>query len=192
MRLCEDGKYHWIYEVCLYKDLSIFFLVWKIFFFIFLGIFGIIMIADAQWGIEQILNDLKVLGIVLAGFTVLTILGYSLYAAIMGGKYVVEFIMDETGINHKQVEEQAKKARKIAQITSMAGVATHNLTTTGIGMSARTEMYSEFVKVKRYKIYPRRGLIKLKETLEHNQVFVCKEDFEFVKDYIVSRCVNAK
>ena len=31
---CEDGKYRWSYAMSLYKNPTIFLLVWKIFFFI--------------------------------------------------------------------------------------------------------------------------------------------------------------
>ena len=31
--LCNDGKYRWIYEMSLFKNPTIFFLIWKIFFF---------------------------------------------------------------------------------------------------------------------------------------------------------------
>ena len=65
--------------------------------------------------------------------------------------------------------------------------------TVGVGLNAqRTEMYTEFAKVRKVKAYPRRHLIKVNERLEHNQVFAAKEDFAFVKDYIVSHCPNIK
>ena len=67
------------------------------------------------------------------------------------------------------------------------------MTTAGVGMTAaRTEMYTEFARVKRIKSYPRRGLIKLREGLSHNQVYTAKEDFAFVEGYIRSRCPDAK
>ena len=53
-------------------------------------------------------------------------------------------------------------------------------------------MYTTFECVRKVRLYPRRCTIKLTEGLSHNQVYAAKEDFDFVRDYIVSRCTNAK
>lgn len=192
--LGDDGKYRWTYEMSLFKNPTIFLLIWKIFFFIFLGVFAVVSISDyIKWGSEKVLENLPILGYILLGMTAVTVLGYLIYAAIMGGKYIVEFEMDEKGVNHKQTETQAKKAKKIGRVTMMAGAASGRIGTVGAGMNAqRTEMYSDFSKVRKIKAYPRRDLIKVNERLEHNQVYAAKEDFAFVKNYIASRCVNIK
>ncbi len=195
----QDGVYRWIYEMSLLKNPTIFLLVWKIFFFILLAAALIAMIHDAfdyaDFFPVIFLQQLKIWGIVFAGMTVLVALGYLLYAAIMGGKYVVLFEMDEKGVNHKQLPKQAKKAEKIAALTVLGGLAAGNPTTVGVGLnSARTEMYSEFRSVRKVKGYPHRGLIKVNGVLSHNQVYVQKDDYDFVKGYIESRCdkINKK
>ena len=105
----------------------------------------------------------------------------------MGWKYCVIFEMDEKGINHAQIPEQADKARAMGEMTMRLGAG--NPTMEGIGRnSQRTEMYSEFAKVKKVKAYPNKNLIKVNGVLDHNQVYVLKEDFEFVEKYIISRC----
>lgn len=195
--LWEDGVYRWRYDLNLYTNPMIFLLVWKIFFFIILGIFVIAMIADAvQWSDffpDRLLVNLKFFGYITGGMTVLTVIGCLIYAAIMGGKYCVIFEMDDQGINHRQIEFQAEKARKLATVTSLAGVASKNITTVGVGMNAsRTEMYSQFDVVKKIIAYPNRHLIKVNGVLDHNQVYVRPEDFEFVHDYIVKHCPQAK
>ena len=73
------------------------------------------------------------------------------------------------------------------------GAMTGNFTTMGVGMNAqRSEMYTAFARVRNVKLYPRRGLIKLNGILQHNQVYVTKGDYEFVRDYILTRCVNVR
>ena len=188
--LCADGKYRWIYEMSLFKNPTIFVLVWKIFFFVILGIFVVMNIADAvEWGgsfWEHFCQNLRFAGIFLIGMTVLTVLGYLLYAAIMGGKYIVLFEMDELGVNHKQMPKQAKKARKIAELTMLAGAVTGSPSVMGAGInSARTEMYSEFQKVRSVKPFPRRDLIKVNERFGKNQVYASKQDYDFVLGYIL-------
>ncbi|MBO4392312.1 MAG: zinc ribbon domain-containing protein [Clostridia bacterium] len=192
--LYPDGKYRWRYEMSLFKNPTYFWLVWKIFFFIILGIFAFITIIDAfDWGIEHAAENLPMLLYFLIGMTVITIIGYLIYAAIMGGKYIVDFEMDENGINHAQAAKQAKKAKAIGTATMVAGLATGRLTTVGVGLNAqRTEMYSDFNRVKKVKAYPRKNTIKVNETLNHNQVYASDEDFEFVKNFIVSHCPNLK
>ena len=193
----SDGKYRWRYDLNLLKNPTIFILVWKIFFFILLGFFAFTMIVDAiEWSDffpTRFLGSLKMLGYFLIGMTVLTALGYFVYAAVMGWKYSVTFEMDENGINHVQIPAQAEKARKIGRAAMVAGAATGRLGTVGVGLnSQRTEMYSEFSKVRRVKAYRRRNLIKVNGRLEHNQVYASKADFDFVLNFITTHCDNLK
>lgn len=105
-------------------------------------------------------------------------------AAIYKGKYIVLFEMGEKEISHIQVPEQFKKAQKLGKITAMAGAGT--LATT------KQASISEYSKVR--KVKPSRWLhvIKVNELIERNQIYVPDEDFDFVYDYIKSRCPKAK
>ena len=90
---CADGKYRWTYAMSLYKDPSIFLLVWKICFFVTLGIFAFMIILDVinwGWKTENIVGILKFFLYFVIGMTVLVGLGYLLYALIMGGGTVSE------------------------------------------------------------------------------------------------------
>ena len=76
--LCPDGKYRWRYDVPLFKNLTFYFLVWKILFFIILGIFVFTMLADIiNYGFEaeMLLNNLKFIGYFVIGMTVVSALG---------------------------------------------------------------------------------------------------------------------
>ncbi len=195
--LCSDGKYRWVYELNLFKNPTIFLLVWKIFFFIILGIFAIMTIVSAiDWPenfAESALDNLKFFGIFVLGMTVLVGISYLIYAAINGGKYCVVFEMDEQGINHKQMPKQAQKAQVLAGITMLAGLATGRMSTMGAAMAAsRTEMYSGFASTRKVLSYPRRNLIKVNGLLQHNQVYTATEDFQFVRGYIMDHCTAAK
>ena len=195
--LCEDGKYRWVYEMPILKNPTIFILVWKILFFIILGIFAFTLIFDLIDGNltgETALNTLKFFGYFLIGMTVLLGIAMLLYAAIMGGKYVVMFEMDSDGVNHKQMPKQVKKAQAIGIITALAGIAARNVTTVGVGSNAaaRSEMYSRFYNVRTVKAYPRRDLIKVNQRLMKNQVYAEKEDFDFVYNYILDHTPNRK
>ena len=192
--LCDDGKYRWVYELNLLTNPTVFLLVWKILFFIFLGIFAVVLASDAiRYGAAKLAENLRFLLYFFLGMTAVTALGYLLYAAVMGGKYCVMFEMDEKGVNHRQMPHQVKKAQALADLTALAGLAAGRPGVAGAGLNAsRTEMYTAFADVRRIKAYPARRLIKLNERLSHNQVYAGQEDFDFVLDYITARCHNLK
>lgn len=195
VRLCEDGKYRWVYEMSFLTNPTIFLTVFKVFACIIIGmflIFGIIAAIDEDW--KTVVGMTKACGLVLAIFLGLTIISMFVMAAIYKGKYIVLFEMDEKEISHIQVPEQFKKAQKLGKITAMAGAARGSFTTAGSGMLAASKQSStsEFSKVR--KVKPSRWLhvIKVNELIEKNQIYVTDEDFDFVYDFIKSRCVNAK
>lgn len=186
--LGADGKYRWTYEMGMFRNPTIFVLLWKVLFTAFCICFLFVMCLEGCEGrldAGHLAFDVKVFGIGLAGMTVLAALGYLVFAAIMGGKYIVDFEMDEQGVLHAQAPAQAKKARKLAAATVLAGAASGRLSTAAVGMNAaRTEMYTEFARVKKVKACPRRGVITLAQTLHRNQVYAHSEDFDFVLSHI--------
>lgn len=192
----SDGKYRWAYELNMFKNPIILFTVWKIFFFISLAmpVFGFFISLGNSSFWDSFWDILKTWLILLAILTALTILGHTLYAAIMGGKYCVVFEMDEKGIMHTQMAKQVKKAQAIAALTVIAGIAGRNpgLVGVGINSSIKTKSYSQFDIVKKVKITKFTKVIKLSETFEHNQVYASKEDMNFVAKYIIEHCTNAK
>lgn len=170
----------------LFKNPTIFLLVWKILICSFAVIFLFVTVIDLREnGTESLLQNGRIFLIIFAVITGITILGYLVYAAIMGGKYIVDFTMDDKGVLHSQAPAQAKKARKLGAVTAIAGAASGKPGFAGIGInSTRTEMYSDFSKVKSVKAYPRRNIIKVNLPFNKNQVYASKEDFDFVLNYI--------
>ena len=114
-------------------------------------------------------------------------------AAILGN-YVVLFEMDEKEVTHIQMPRQVKKAEVVGLITALVGVMGKKPTTIGAGMLAasKSKNTSKFANVRRVKARRRLNLIKVNQLLNKNQVYVADEDFDFVYDFIKSRCTNAK
>ena len=194
VRLCSDGKYRWVYEMNLLKNPTIFLTVLKV-MMISVGIvwlFGLI-IGLGDMKLDYFLFWTKLSGIMLGIFVVLTIIGVLITAAILG-KYVVLFEMDEKEVTHIQMPRQVKKAEVIGLITALVGAMAKNPTTIGTGMLAasKTKSTSVFANVRRVKARRRLNLIKVNQLLDKNQVYVPDEDFDFVYDFIKSRCINAK
>ena len=194
VRFCSDGKYCWAYEMHLLKNPTIFFTVLKV-MMISVGIvwlFGLV-IGLGDMSLDYFLFWTKLTGIMIGIFFVLTIIGVLITAAILG-KYVVLFEMDDKEVVHIQMPRQVKKAEVIGLITALVGVMAKNPTTMGAGLLAasKSRSSSEFANVRRVKAYRKRNLIKVNQLFNKNQVYVADEDFDFVYNYIKSRCINAK
>ncbi|MBO4216634.1 MAG: hypothetical protein J5940_01670, partial [Clostridia bacterium] len=195
--LFSDGKYRWKYDLNLFTNPTVFFVVWKIFFFIILIMVFIgclFQLGDGDFFWDGFKTMMGVFGIAVGVMTGVSLLGYLVYAAIMGGKYRVEFEMDEYGLTHTQVAEQAKKAKKISALTMLAGAAARRPTvvTAGYLSSAKTRSVTDFSKVRKVKVNRTLRVIKLNELIEHNQVYAAKEDFPFVESFILEHCTNTK
>jgi hypothetical protein len=196
VRLCEDGKYRWKYELNMITNPVIMITVFKVFFFIIIGmalVFGtIFLISDGNW--NGVIGMFKAMGIVLGIFAVLTFLGTALLSLVYGGKYVVLFEMDDKGIVHIQMPAQQQKARKLGILTFFVGLFAKRPTTMGAGLLSTTKnaSASEFKKVRRVRSRRWLHTIKVNQLFERNQVYVPDDDYDFVYDFIKSHCPNLK
>lgn len=194
----QDGSYRWVYEMNLFTNPTVLLLILKIFWWICFGIWVFMLFIDwisGDMDVDTFLSITKVMGLMTVLFLILSVVGYYVYTLIVGGKYCVLFVMDEKGILHRQINKEVKKAKLIGIITALSGVATANLTTTGMGLQTmvNTEMYSEFDKVRSVEVRRRRNVIKVNSPLNYNQVYASDADFEIVLDYILKHLpANAK
>ena len=196
VRLCKDGKYRWKYEVNMFTNPAILITVLKVFFYTIVGlyvVFGFFLyVIHGDW--EGLWWMTKGMFVALGGFFVLSVLGYLIVAWMYRGKYIALFEMDETQVKHTQLPTQLKQAQKMAFLTVLVGIFAKRPSTAGAGMLAASKnaSISEFARVR--KVKPRRWmhLIKVNQLLDRNQVYVRKEDFNFVYDFIKSHCPKAK
>lgn len=191
VRLCEDGKYRWVYELDMMRNSAVLGTLFKIFGFIFLGIWLVAAIAEGFSGFGQLTLTLL---LIFAGVSVLILLSYWIVAKMNGGKYCVLFTMDETGLMHTQLPRQYKKAQVAGWIAMLAGVLAGNPSAVGAGILAatRNSLISNFSKVRTIQAVPRQNLIKVNSPLSKNQVYVDDAQFQFVLDFIRQHCPNAK
>jgi hypothetical protein len=185
----EEGIFRWVYEVNLYKNPSIIILVGKV-LAISLGIVLLFLVAllaiEGDLSLEELGNLLLVFGGIAAVLFVISIIGYLVYAAVMGGRYCVLFEMDEEGITHTQLASQVKKAKVLAVLVALAGVAAGRPSVSGSGILAgsRFSKRSRWRSVKTVEPLPTRNLINVGEKLHQNQIYVEQEDFDFVLGFI--------
>lgn len=195
--LCKDGKYRWIHEVNMFKNPSILLDVWKVLgitMLIVIVIVGFILVISGDLDVDGMLGMGKAMLITAAIMAVLSIIGYLVYALIAGGKYIVLFTLDEKEVVHQQMPRSAKKGQIIGDLAILAGLATGRMGTIGTGMLAksRTSMTTTLSDVKRLTPCPRMNMIKVNETLSKNRVYVCKEDFFLVYNFLCEHCMNTK
>lgn len=192
-----DGKMRWIYEMNMWKNLTLLITIGKVFFvgsmfpavIVFFSVLG-----DGDGFFEAFKGFIQVGGIVVGIMAVLLMITYPIVILIMGGKYCVIFEMNEFGVNHIQMEKQFKKNQLISRITVIAGVLGGNVQTTAAGLMAgsKQNLYCKFSKVNKVVIKEKRHVIYVNEGLYHNQVYAEPVDFSYVRDFIVSHAKKAK
>ena len=203
VRLCQDGKYRWTYELNMLKNPAIILVVYKILGILLCIPFAINIISLASQGkLQAEWNDRlwsgsnpKVWLVLMAVFAVIILLGYLIVAWTYGGSYIVHFTMDEDTLEHRQEAVQHDRAQKLNFLTILVGIFAKHPGTAGAGMLAATRgttSTSVFASVRRIKSRRALHLIKVNQLLDHNQVYVPSEDFDFVLDFIKSHCPKAK
>ena len=194
----NNGTFTWNYDVNLLKDMSILILVYKVLFlscficFFLMSCIG--MCEDGLDGLTDMMPSPKTILIMILVVLGLGFIGYFVYAAIMGWKYSIRFTMDEKQVVHEQIPKQAKKAKKISFLLVLAGLFAKRPTTVGTGMitASHTKSISTFEHVILVKSVRRFNMIKVNERFFKNRVYVNDEDYDFVLDFIIKHCNNAK
>ena len=191
MKPDENGIYRWRHSVNLYRNPGILWLLYKVFGGIFAGcmLFGLFL-ADFKVSLAGVMWASIGFVVMIAIVT----LSYYVYALIQGGRYTWDFEMDEDGVNGVQVANEAKRNKVLGAAVAAMGAATGNLTQMGVGtmVAAGNGWYSKFATVSKVKPDRKHNTLNIHNGLFHNQVFVSDEDFEFVLDYITSRCPKLK
>ena len=154
----------------------------------------IIMLLAGELSFEGLWFGVRMVGLVGLILLVLSFPAYWIVAKKNGNKYVVLHEMDETGLVHTQMKRNVEHEKVLMWVGILAGLAAGRPGVVGASINAATvtSLSSTFSKVKRVKAMRRHHLIKVNSTFSKNRVFVTDKDFDFVFNYISSRCVNAK
>ncbi|MCQ2978652.1 MAG: hypothetical protein MJ245_02530 [Clostridia bacterium] len=188
----ENGTYRWYYEFDMLKNPMVIRTVFKIFFYILLGLCTFLILLDiieGNFGVTSLIETTKAMGITAGILFGLSIISYFILAGIYGFKYCVLFEMNDEGIKHIQMEKQFKKAKALAWVEAITGMVSGNATLAGSGLLAGTknQLTTDFGRVKKVKVIKKHNTIKIVAPFSHNQIYVCDEDFDFVLNYINER-----
>lgn len=189
--MSSRGSYKWMYEFSLWKNPAVLITVFKVLLIALMVPAFLMFFLTLGEGIGEAFKLLlSMLGIGAVLMTVLMIAGYVMLSLAYGGKYYVLFEMDKKGINHIQLDKQHKKAQALGLLTALSGLSTGNISAAGAGLlgASKKSLYTNFKKVKSVKFYPKRNTIYLNEAFNKNQIYASKEDYLFVKEFILENC----
>ncbi len=190
----KDGI-SWTYQSNLYKESTFIVILIKVLaisvgaVLLFMLILGAI---DGDLDGAYFLTMIEIFGGIYAGMIVLALISYYLiYVPLNNGKYTILFEMDNNHITHMQALENRQKAKKLGTIAIFAGLLTMNPTvmSTGLLSSVRTSMTTRFSAVTSILVYRKKCRITLvSHSMERNEIFCSRKDFEWVLSHIQSRC----
>ena len=184
----SGAKYRWTYEMSLFKNPTVFVATAKalgITVAVTVFIIGLISLFADGFSADSF-RFLGQLTLILVGiFAVLLVLGYLLYAAIMGGYYVVDFTMDEKTVVCSQSGKQAKKAENIGFAAMLMGLLARNRGAVSAGYAASSRMTTtvEFDRVKKVVVDKKHSAIKIR-SVGWDHVYADGGDFDFAMEWI--------
>ena len=190
IELVEDGTLFWTYSQSLWSNPTILYTVLKVMMIsvvIVMMIIGGIALMDDSF---EVLEILIIGGGLAVGISILSLLGYAVFAAISGGKYNMLFIMNEECVIHAVMPKEAAQGNRINDAATIVGVLTGSLTLAGMGMAnyGRNSMTSNFADVKSIVQDRSHDLIKIRSGLDHNQIYASPAQYDFVLSYIATHC----
>ena len=190
IELLEDGTLGWTYSQSLWSNPTILYTLLKVMMvavlivMVFIGGIGLM-----EYSFE--ISELLMIGGGLAvGMTILSLLGYAVYAAISGGKYNMLFFMNDTLVVHMAMPKEAKRGDRINDMAVLLGALTGNPTLTGMGMAnyGRNTLESKFADVSSIVQDRSHDLIKVRAGLKFNQIYASPSQYDFVLSHIASHC----
>ncbi|MBQ9157979.1 MAG: hypothetical protein IJ136_01415 [Erysipelotrichaceae bacterium] len=188
----EDGVYRWLYELDMKKNLILLKTVIKIVgFCLCIPLLLLTYLSLRTHGsLSSLLSDLTPVLICIPVIALITLGSYMYVSRMYGGKYCVIYELDEKGISFTQIEEQFEKQQVIARAAAFTGALTGNIGLVGSALynMYNNTAYSDFEKVYSVKSYKDKEVIKVNSPFLFNQIYVKKEDFDFVDSFIREHC----
>ena len=195
---CEDGKYRWVYQLNMITNPAVslvFVKMWAVMalvMFLLITGFDVMKFDVAPADILETAKMCFFFFLFLSVFSIIVSWGYQI--VVLGGRYCVLFEMDDYGVVHRQLQKQFDKAQAVMLLNALIGIAAGKPGVAGSNLLAATKSQSssDFSVVR--KVKPRRiyKTILVNELAEHNQVYVPREDFDAVYQFILERCPRVK
>ncbi len=183
VKLNKDGVYRWYYDVDMRKNphmLQTLMVVMAIIGTIIAGILGTLLIMDKRMSISSV--ALLVLGIYALVFGI-GFISYLPFYLIQHGVSRYSYEMNSEGIFlHMYKSEQIVSS--FASVVEIAGTFSgqrvHNM------RPPEDNGYTAFKSIRKIILDPEKDAIYIRTLIVRNYAYVCKEDYEFVKDFILN------
>ena len=196
VKKCDDGKYRWIYELSLSRNPSVFYTLCKVVIISYFAPLLVLMVVSAREG--SMIDTLKWIAPIylLCGLVLAIVVGLTYYFIYRyyNGSFTFLYEMDEESITLNRYGDDVDKTKLIGQISALTGVLTGSAGLAGSGsyVAASNSARSNFRSVYSIKPYPERDLIKVNSPFLFNEIYVNKQDYDFVLEYIRSHVEQAK
>ena len=190
----EDGTLCWTYYQSLWSNPTILYTLLKVMgvaVLIVMLIIGGIGLIEGSFAASEML---MVGGGLALGMTVLSLIGYAVYAAVSGGEYGMLFFMNDAIIVHMAMPKEAKRGDRINNAAILVGALTGNLTLAGMGWANRglNAMESKYAEVKSITQDRAHDLIKVRSGFEFNQIYAAPAQYDFVLSHIENHCPGVR
>ena len=189
----EDGTYNWIYSLKMFQNLSMLKFVLKIMAIVFAAI--TVMLLVMTGGSGDMVGLFGIMALVFGVVILIVFFSFWLVDKLYKGRYMLIYEMNDEGLTFSQTTDQGQITRTIASASAAASAAGGNTggMISGTAMAMRpNSSHASFSKVRSVKGNRRDNLIWVNSFLLYLMVYVPEESYDFVWDYITTRCVNAK
>ena len=188
----EDGVWRWYYDMDMYRNKSMLYMLEKVNLLIFIGVAvgGSLLIGavERDFGAPMIKGILLISLGMCALMALLYWFGFYIAAAIMKGKYRIHLAMRESGIEIVWSDRLKKGYSTGKNLMSLTGSVIGSRRVRGRWRPTLEEVSAiAFSEVIRCRSYPKWDMIDLSVPGGKFQVYVGKNDFESVKEYILER-----
>ena len=186
--LFEEGFYRWSYYMDMWHNRFMLRVVMRVLWAMCL-LLSLTMLA--AFGPDNLRSrSIAALFLIPAGsLSLLTLLIYLICALVMRGNYHLRFEMDENTVMLVQSTSTKQRNRIMASIATFIGVlaglrnkAYRVGATLNAADSVGTTVLSDITSV---RLYPKDDVIALREWFGLNQIYVPREDYAFVRDFVL-------
>lgn len=191
----EKGAYHWVYHLDMKKNPVLLLILLKLMFYI-CGAMAVIIFFATLLNHNTLAESFKAFAIVFFGIggflALITWISWGVIMMIHGGLYTVEHRMTEDRVEHLQTSEAKEQSRKMRAVIFVLGMLSDDPASMGLAMGGRDEMTSNYADVRKIIAARRHDLIKVNNVLQHNHIYACPHQYDFVWSYLTSHCPKAK
>ena len=183
--LFDDGVYRWSYDMDMWRNLFMLRHVLKILGLMCVLVFFTMLAAFGPRDLKPLY--IAVLFLTPAALFALTLLIYLICALWMKGNYHILFEMDEGLVMLVQSAASAQRTRSLMALGRFAALGRRSGALHAALGAADSVGITRFSDITSLRLYPDDDVIALREWFGMNQIYVPREDYPFVRDYILSR-----